>query len=306
MRAIIESDIPKIRKLLIDVLGQNDYRHIERMGGLTNHTYKVVLRDGGIYVVRLPGEGTEELINRKDEKVSTQLACRLGIDAKMLYFGENGEKVSCYIEQAQTMCASDFGSDSILKKAAEVFRLLHTSGEDTGVSFDVFDMATGYEKIIRDNAVPQFDGYAEMKEQIMQIRSYVETHSEVLCVPCHNDPLCENWVLDNSGKLYLIDWEYAGMNDAMWDLADVSVEAAFSEEQEEVFLKFYFGREPEQVEVIRFHANKLYLDFLWALWGKTRVPFEGEEMEQYGQDRYARLKTNLNSFLLRFPVESAN
>lgn len=306
MKEILEQDILRLQKLLLEVLGESDYQYIERMGGLTNHTYKITMKDGSIYAVRLPGEGTETLINRADEKVCTCLACDLGIDARMLHFGENGEKVTCYIEGAKTLSAASFQDEQILRKSAEVLRVLHTSGADTGVSFDVFDMAAGYEKIIRDNAVPQFDGYAEMKEQIMQIRSYVETHSETPSVPCHNDPLCENWVLDNSGKLYLIDWEYAGMNDAIWDLADVSIEAAFSEAQEEAFLKFYFGREPEQAEVIRFHANKLYLDFLWALWGKTRVPFDGEEMEQYGQNRYARLKTNLNSFQLRFPLENEN
>ena len=180
--------------------------------------------------------------------------------------------------------------------------MLHTSGEDTGVSFDVFDMAAGYEKIIRDNGVPQFDGYAEMKEQIMQIRNYVKLHSDASRVPCHNDPLCENWVLDNTGKLYLIDWEYAGMNDGMWDLADLSIEAGLSDLQDGELLQYYFNREPEHGEVMRFHANKLYLDFLWALWGKTRVPFDGEEMEKYGQERYDRLKMNLSRFLRLFPI----
>ncbi len=296
MKEILEQDIPRLQKLLLKVLGASDYRHIERMGGLTNHTYKITMKDGSIYAVRLPGEGTETLINRADEKISTRLACDLDIDAKMLHFGEIGEKVTCYIEGAKTLSATSFQDKEILRKSAEVLRVLHTSGADTGVSFDVFDMAAGYEKIICDNAVPQFDGYAQMKEQIMQIRNYVETHFEAHCVPCHNDPLCENWVLNNSGKLYLIDWEYAGMNDAMWDLADVSIEADFCEAQEEAFLKFYFGREPEPAEVMRFHANKLYLDFLWALWGKTRVPFDGEEMEQYGQTRYERLSRNLSHF----------
>lgn len=299
MKEIAAADIPKVNSLLCKVMGASCYRRIERLGGLTNHTYKVELDDGQAYVVRLPGEGTEELINRTDEKVSTKLACDLGIDAEMLYFGEKGEKITRYIAGARTMSVNAFKNNDILHKAAEVLRVLHTSGVDTGVPFDVFDMAAGYEKIIRDNSVAFFRDYDAVKAQVMSIRNYVNQY-EASAVPCHNDPLCENWVLGENGKLYLIDWEYAGMNDGMWDLADVSIEASFSKEQDEAFMRSYFGREPEHAERIRFYANKLYLDYLWALWGKTRVPFDGESMEVYGLERYERLRKNMSEFFVQY------
>ena len=270
MKEIVAADIPQIKKLLQDVLRVSEYTQLERMGGLTNHTYRVTLEDGQIYVVRLPGEGTEELINRNDEKVSTQLACQLGIDADLLYFGVSGEKVTRYIDGASTLAAASFLDFDILRKSAEVLCVLHTSGADTKVPFDVFQMASDYEKIIHDNSVDLFDGYEEVKAQIMQIRAAATT-DESVSVPCHNDPLCENWVLDQNGKLYLIDWEYAGMNDGMWDLADVSIEASFTPEQDQAFLQFYFGRAATQEEIFRFHANKLYLDFLWADRKSTRL-----------------------------------
>lgn len=302
MKEIMETDIPKIKKLLWDVLLVSDYKQIKRLGGLTNHTYQVELANGQAYVVRLPGEGTEELINRGDEKVSTQLACELGIDAKLLHFGSSGEKVTCYIDGAKTLSAESFSNNDILRKVAEVFRVLHTSGADTQVPFDVFEMAAGYEKIIRDNSVALFEDYDAVKAQIMKIRNRVGC-GNLAAVPCHNDPLCENWVLDRNGKLYLIDWEYAGMNDGMWDLADVSIEAGLSDAQDQMLLQFYFDREVQPEEAIRFHANKLYLDFLWALWGKTRVPFDGEPMEIYGQERYMRLRQNLCEFLKMFSLD---
>ena len=114
-------------------------------------------------------------------------------------------------------------------------------------------------------------------------------------VPCHNDPLCENWIYGDN-QLYLIDWEYAGMNDGMWDLADVSIEADYNDEHDEILLKEYLGKEPSLIERQRFIANKLYLDYLWTLWGKTRVPYDGDEMEEYALNRYIRLKSNLKKF----------
>jgi thiamine kinase-like enzyme len=89
----------------------------------------------------------------------------------------------------------------------------------------------------------------------------------------------------------------------MWDLADVSIEAGFSDEQDRMLLQFYFDRNAEPEETVRFYANKLYLDFLWALWGKTRVPFDGETMEVYAQERYLRLRQNLREFIRKFSLD---
>ncbi len=86
------------------------------------------------------------------------------------------------------------------------------------------------------------------------------------------------------------------MNDGMWDLADVSIEANYNDEQDEILLKEYLGKEPSLTERQRFIANKLYLDYLWTLWGKTRVPYDGDEMEEYALNRYIRLKSNLKKF----------
>ena len=299
MNEVISTDIAWVEKLLKDVIGTSDYSNIERMGGLTNHTYKVTMGGGRVYVVRLPGVGTEELINRANEKVSTQLACSLGLDAKMLYFSDCGEKVTCYIDGAKTLCCESFKDDAVLRKAAKALQVLHTCGVDTSVPFDVFEMATGYEKIIKEYSVPFFSDDAEVKKKIIKIREYVQAN-RIMAVPCHNDPLCENWVLDKDGKLFLIDWEYAGMNDSMWDLADVSIEASLTEEQEEKLLLFYFERKPDEIERLRFYANKLYLDFLWSLWGKTRLPFDGKSMEDYGTERYLRLKKNLVKYAYLF------
>ena len=156
-KEIIREDIAKVRALLLKVLGTDEYAEMSRMGGLTNHTYKVTMSNGGEYVVRIPGEGTEEMIVRKDEMVSTKLACDLDVDAEMLYFGENGAKVTRYISNAVTMSAALLHEPRHIEQMAEIFKKMHSCGVDTGVPFEVFDMAAGYEKIIWDNNVPMFD-----------------------------------------------------------------------------------------------------------------------------------------------------
>ncbi|MBQ7161222.1 MAG: phosphotransferase family protein [Clostridia bacterium] len=295
MKKIVEQDVPRIKELLKKVLGADGYRSVERMGGLTNHTYHVTLADGRQYAVRIPGEGTEEMIVRSDEKISTELACRLGVDAKMLYFGDDGSKVTEFIPNAVTMSAEAFHNRDRVRALTAIYRTIHNCKEDTGVPFEVFDMAASYEKIINDMNVPMFADYGEQKEKVMKIKAETDRAVHPGKVPCHNDPLCENWV-EGDGRLYLIDWEYAGMNDGMWDVSDVSIEAGFDSEWDDILLTEYLQREPTLADRRHFLANKIYVDFLWTLWAKTRVPYDGQPMEDWAVERYARMKDNIAAY----------
>lgn len=284
------NDLIIVKDILKSVIGERTIKNIIRMGGLTNRTYKVEA-DEGSYMVRLPGEGTEEIINRKDEKVSTELACNIGIDAKLYYFdAETGIKVSEYIENSQTMNSQSLKDENNIKKMAEIFKILHTSGVNTNVSFDVINMAETYEKFIIKNSGKMYDDYEEIKSYIDNVKN--DYMSSVVLKPCHNDALCENWILQGD-RMYLIDWEYAGMNDPMWDLADVSLEASFTYELDKILLDSYFGRMATKNEWKAFQINKVLIDYLWSLWGKTRAVYDGEELEQYAKDRWLRMKESV-------------
>ena len=296
VRAIEAEDLPKVKALLETVFQSGEYSDIQRLGGMTNHSYKVTRADGEKYLVRLPGEGTEELINRQDEKKSTELACKLGIDSELLYFGDDGKKVMKFIPDPQPMDESVMKREENLRQAAQIFRRLHTCGEDTGVRFEVFEMAEAYKKIIRDNHVALYSDYEDVTKTIMDIKAAVDSEGDAPKVPCHNDCLVANWVLDCSGKMWLIDWEYSGMNEAMWDLSCLSIEAAFTEENDNALLNAYYERQATIEEKKRFIAAKLYVDYLWTLWGLTRVPYDGDFMQQYADERYARLKKNIDAY----------
>lgn len=285
---IYKQDLTEIRKLTRNILQEEEIKAIERMGGMTNHTYHVVLNSGD-YAIRLPGEGTEEIINRDWEKKSTELACRLDIDTEILYFDvKTGVKIGKYIEAAQTMSVERLREEENLKMVADILRTLHTCGEDTKVPFDVFQIAGEYEELIKQNQGSFYDDYEEVRTKVWNMKTSM---SDAALVPCHNDPLCENWVRGKS-RMYLIDWEYAGMNDPLWDVADIAIEAELDEAKEEFFLQEYFAGRVTDEDRKRYAANKVFIDFLWSLWGKTRVPFE-PSTEEYARKRYERMKINL-------------
>ena len=296
VREIESVDIPKLKELMKMVFGDDEWKDIQRLGGMTNHSYKITRNDGEEYLVRIPGDGTEEMINRMDERKSTELACKLGIDSPLLYFGDDGCKVMKFIHDPQEMNEDVMKRPENLKQAAAIFHKLHTCGEDTGVRFDVFEMADLYEKIIRDGGVAFYEDYENVKQTVMDIKAAVDATGVAPRVPCHNDSLMGNWVLDGDGKLYLIDWEYSGMNEAMWDLSCFSIEADYSPDNDDQLLEEYYGRSATVEEKKRFVAAKMYVDYLWTLWGLTRVPFDGDFMQEYADGRYIRLKKNIEAY----------
>ncbi|NLV98247.1 MAG: phosphotransferase family protein [Clostridiaceae bacterium] len=298
MSEIVEADLSLINKLAEDVLDltvdAGTIRSIRRLGGLTNRSYHLVFADGKELVVRIPGEGTAAMIDRKNEKISTELACELGIDAELIYFGEDGCKISNYIQDAVTMKAEDLRQPETIRQIAEVLAKIHNCGKDTAVPFKVFAMADQYENIIADLNVPLFEDYEQAKESVSKIKDWLDQTIKTSLQPCHNDPLCENWVMGKD-KLYLVDWEYAGMNDGMWDLAAVSIEAEYDAECDRQLLAAYLG-EDNQLEAMHFLASKIFVDYLWTLWAKARVPYGGQAMEDWAQERYSRLKKFLAEF----------
>ena len=157
-------------------------------------------------------------------------------------------------------------------------------------------MAELYEKLIKEGGVAFYDDYQDVKNTVMSIKAEVDKNGEAPKVPCHNDSLVANWVLDGDGKLYLIDWEFSGMNEAMWDLSCLSIEADYTEQNDNDLLDAYYGRKATIEEKKYFIAAKMYVDYLWTLWGLTRIPFDGEFMQEYADNRYARLKRNIDAY----------
>ena len=243
-------------------------------------------------MIRLPGEGTDELINRRDEHICTRLANHIGIDSKLIYFkDENGIKITQYIENAETMNKKSVKNIENMQAIAEIFKKLHTCGETIPVRFNVFEKIEEYEYLLKKYSINfLWEDYEEIKKQVYDLGKEID-EMKIRLTMCHNDPLCENFV-KGTDRMYLVDWEYAGMNDPMWDLADIFIEAEFTSEEETLFNSFYFGQEPDEQIKRRILINKVFLDFLWSLWGKQRYSC-GVDLIEYANDRYARTKKHL-------------
>jgi thiamine kinase-like enzyme len=237
---------------------------LSRLGGLTNRNYRVDV-EGQSLVLRIPGEGTSAYIDRTVEKHNAEVAARAGVNAELLHFDAGDGVMICRFIEGATMDAERFRDVGAVARAARAFRRMHECSEPFESRFDLFQKMDEYLALLRNLKAPVPEGYERAQQEAAAVRRALARNPAQLA-PCHCDPLAENF-LDTGTRMVIVDWEYSGMNDPMWDLGDLSVEAGFGTEQDAALLHAYFeGPAPEAARG-RMILYKAMCDLLWTLWG---------------------------------------
>lgn len=280
--------IEDIKNRLIKVLGikSEDIEKIKMMGGMTNKNYLVIINKKK-YVLRIPGFGTSNMINRINEKQNLKKASIIGIDKELVYFNsDTGIKISALIEGAITMNSELSRKKENMILIAEILKKLHTSKLIFDNRFDVFEEIEKYEKLIKDknNLYGRYQNYIQNREKIFALQNKLKNYG-LKIAPCHNDTVPENFVKNNKGRMFLIDWEYSGMYDPMWDLAAHSLEVGFTEKEEKQFLGCYFKDGINSNDKKRIEIYKILQDFLWSIWTVLKEE-NGDDFGNYGVNRY--------------------
>lgn len=267
----------------------------QRLAGLTNVNHLVAIGDDR-YVLRIAGAGTSEYINRVDEEVAARSAADAGVNAEVVLFdASDGLMVTRFIDGAATMNADHFRDLGAVARAAIAFRLLHTRAAPFATDFKLFPMIDEYKALLSSKGATLPDGYDDVQLQAEAVRATLAT-APVQLAPCHCDPLCENF-LDTGERMFIIDYEYAGNNDPMWDLGDLSVEGEFGDEQDNALLRAYFGGDPPSDQRGRMIAYKALCDLLWTLWGVIQHvnANPADDFWAYAVGRFERCKKLMSS-----------
>jgi len=151
-------------------------------------------------------------------------------------------------------------------------------------------MIDDYLKVLSTKDVELPDGYHDIVKAANPVKEVLEAKPMPLA-PCHCDPLCENF-LDDGKSMWIVDWEYSGMNDPLWDLGDLSVEASMDDTQETELLRAYFGDEPMAAQKGRVIIYKAMCDLLWTLWGLIQLADgnSADDFWAYAKKRFERCK----------------
>lgn len=265
---------------------------VERLGGMTNRVYRIVL-DGadGDMVLRIPGEGTEEYIDRDVEAHNTRAAYRAGVSPEVFFCNPTTGIMLMRHVAGTTMTPDLFRSTpGGPTRAALAFKQLHQSGETFEFRFELFAMIEDYLKVLARLGAELPEGYHDVVSEAASVREAIEAHPARLA-PCHCDPLCENF-LDTGSRMWIVDWEYSGMNDPLWDLGDLSVEAGFDAAQDEEMMTAYMGATVSEAAFGRMVIYKAMCDLLWTLWGLIQHANNNpaEDFWAYSITRFERCK----------------
>lgn len=274
----------------------NHIKTVAPIGGMTNKNYKVITSDN-IYIARIPGNGTEGMIDRHNEMINSVLASKVGIDAEIVFFDEvSGIKIAKYIEGAETINSAMAKNKENLTKIARILKKLHSSTIDMKNQFNVFEEIVHYEELLEKANGSYYEDYEEIRKEVFLTENILKENGAYL-TPCHIDTVPENFIRDKWGKIYLIDWEYSGLNDPMWDIAAHFIECEFTEEEEELFLKTYFDNDITEESKIKILCHKICQDFLWSIWTCIKEA-QGDNFGDYGITRYYRCAENLQKLQL--------
>lgn len=269
---------------------------IMQIGGMSNKNFKVT--KGKLeYVLRVPGNGSEGMVVRSNEEQNSMQACKMGINPPIRYFNaKTGIKLADFVKNAETLNGATIQRPSSMKKIVKIFQTLHHSHVRFGNEFNVFNEIRNYERLLEECNGTMYEGYEDHREKVLRLEDYLNKLG-VSINPCHNDLVAENFLKAEDGTIYLIDWEYSGMNDPMWDIAALFLENNFSEENQDYFLSHYFnGNEPENARK-KIFVYQILMDWLWSLWTVIKEA-QGDDFGTYGVDRYTRAIDNLKKIEL--------
>lgn len=167
---------------------------------------------------------------------------------------------------------------------------LHSSPKNFPNTFDWRMELEKYEQIVKEMKGDFFFDYTSLKKKLFDF--FDRNIQNTVATPCHNDTVPENFVIDEKGKLYLIDWEYAGMNDPGFDIAAYILESRLFEEAVENLLLEYYGQLPAPEEALKIKGFMVAQDLLWTVWALIRH-YNGEDFLDYCNFRYERFRKNV-------------
>lgn len=256
--------------------------------GMTNRSFFFCCK-GKKYIMRIPGEGTDQLINRQHEAAVYQAINEKHICDDIAYINsENGYKITEYLEGAR--CCDSLNEDDV-KKCMNHLRSFHELGLKVEHEFDIFAQLEFYETLW--NGTPSvYKDYKKTKEKILSLKPYIDAHvgEKVLT---HIDAVPDNFLIvkDEEGKeqIRLIDWEYSGMQDCHVDIAMFCIYSLYNKKQIDTLIQAYFPEGCKDETRIKIYCYIATCGLLWSNWCEYKrnlgVEFGEYSLRQY---RYAK------------------
>jgi thiamine kinase-like enzyme len=258
----------------------------ELSGGLTNRNYKVTV-DGARYVARMSSpQGSLLAIDRTAEYAASLAAAASGVAPAVAEYAPDAGVLVIEWLDARTLTEADVRDGRSLPAIVDAVRALH-SGPPLANDFDSFDLMHRYLDVIARRGLRMPDRFAEFLPVIEQIQAALAVRA-ARPVPCHNDLLAAN-LLDDGERIRLIDYEYAGNNDACFELGNLWSESNLAPDQLDRLVGLYYGRALRHT-VARSRLYGLVAKSLWMLWASIQDGVSELDFDfwSWGMEKYDR------------------
>lgn len=241
-----------------------NFRNVSK--GLTNKSF--VFEINGIeYIYRHPGDGTESIVNRKNEKKSLVLAKQFGIDPTYIYLDVNeGWKISQFIADFRE---PDYNSFNDSKLIIKTLRKLHNLPITVDYGLDPIKDSIEIEKLLKQKDPNCFKPYQQLKENILKLYSLTENDGIEKCF-CHGDTYQPNWMILPDNSVILIDWEYSGVSDPGIDIGYYIVDGQYDFQQAEQFIKEYLQQDYNSTTRLHYLCYISIIAYYWFVWALYR------------------------------------
>lgn len=252
--------------------------------GLTNHNYYAQTADQK-FIVRVPRTDNEQVVNRTHETAALNVIKELDLDVPNLYYDEaSGIKITRFIPDCQEY--EECLSENKIEQVGSLLRSFHQADLKTPYSFDPYERYLQYRSHVNDQ-IYDLSSY----EHVMMDIANRNTHH----VLCHNDLVSGN-LLFSKERLYLIDYEYAAMNDPLFDVISfLSENQIFDKHLRKRFYQAYFGKQPDERLRIQLQEWEIFEDVLWCTWAMMMAESRNEQVYlDIAEDKYKALMALIN------------
>jgi thiamine kinase-like enzyme len=278
---------------LIEPLRGRPRSIIELGGGLTNRNFKVTTPEAS-YVVRVSSRESVELsVNREHEYRNSMIAAEAGVGAPVVgYLPDHGVMVVGFIE-GDTFTDDSFSEPGAIARVAEACRRLH-GGASFVNEFNMFEIQARYLALVRERGYRLPAGYEDFAVEVQRLKRALGIRAEPL-VACNNDLLAGNFI-DEGPQIRIIDYEYAGNNDACFELGNIWSECHLSDEQLEELVEAYYGRLSSS-KLARARLQGLMSQYGWTLWASIQEASSALDFDfwTWGLEKYERAVATFRS-----------
>jgi thiamine kinase-like enzyme len=260
-------------------------------GGITNTNFRVDT-GGKSFALRIAGADTEMLgIDREHEHAANLAAGKLGIAPEVIYVIQpEGYLVTRFIT-ARPFAPEEITQPENICRVMELVRKIHSMPEIPG-TFSVFRTIENYAEIAHRYNVEFPENFTWLIERMNEAEAALMTNPAPLR-PCHNDLLNANFLIND--RVYVLDWEYAGMGDVYFDLANFSDHHELSDDQDLWLLECYFGEVTDQ-QIAHLEIMKAMSDFREAMWAQVQIAISelSFDFSDYANKFFARVLESMN------------